>query len=173
MVVVRAKMNDLRGAYIGQPNGSVYGSPDSRVHAGRRQTFETLIPNDNISSRLPDCRVVWLVPERTHRQDVESPAGLFTLWYATWTRPQAQPACNSPYEFLDLFDLAQVTRRAYLYVPLLRTTIILFPSKARNIRPNSGCGGSHPEPVLSGYYLHLLCDAFANARYLSFCVSQT
>jgi hypothetical protein len=53
-------MNDLRGR-LGQPNGSEYGSPDPRVHAGRRQTLETLIPNDNISSRLPDCRV-WLAP---------------------------------------------------------------------------------------------------------------
>jgi hypothetical protein len=78
VVVVRAKMNDLRGR-LGQPNGSVYGSPDSRAHAGRRQTLETLIPNAAISNRLPDCRVVWLVPERTHRRDVESPAGLFTL----------------------------------------------------------------------------------------------
>jgi hypothetical protein len=79
VVVVRAKVNDLRGR-LGQPNGSVYGSPDSRVHAGRRQTFETLIPNDNISSLLPDRVVARLAgPRKDPSQDVEPPAGLFTL----------------------------------------------------------------------------------------------
>ena|SRR5258706_1706361 len=72
-------------AYIGQPSGSVYGSPDSGVHrhivcGGRGRTLETIYEEP----------IAGHVPERSHRQGVEFPVSL--LWYATWIRPQAQSA---------------------------------------------------------------------------------